>query len=247
YRNRAFNDRAAAAFVAQLSTAEREALVQRMVREEVLYREARRLNLDREDYVIKQRLVQKMEYLTRGFGAVSGDLSEADVAAYYAANGERYREPPGATFTHVFVSNSRGPAGEAQALALLERLNGEGVPFSRATAHGDRFRYHSNYVERSRDFIASHFDTAFTESLFALEPGTGTWQGPIASPHGWHLVQLAITSPGGLPPLAAIRERVAEDARAARLQQTSDKAVAAIVANYRVELPARATTTPTGG
>jgi len=57
--------------------AERDALVQSWVREEILCREATRLGLDREDTVIRDRLRQKMEFVSG-----SGESPEARDARY---------------------------------------------------------------------------------------------------------------------------------------------------------------------
>jgi hypothetical protein len=59
--------------------AEREALIRSWVREEILCREATRLGLDREDTVIRDRLRQKMEF-------VSGSAESAET------RDARYRE-----------------------------------------------------------------------------------------------------------------------------------------------------------
>jgi hypothetical protein len=58
--------------------AERTALIDDWVREEILCREAVSLGLDREDAVIRDRLRQKMEFV----GGPSGDSTEAREARY---------------------------------------------------------------------------------------------------------------------------------------------------------------------
>ncbi len=235
YRSRAFDAASAEQRLAAMDDEERQRLVERYVREEALYREARRLGLHREDYVIKQRLVQKMEYLSRGFGEAGEDLDRRAVTAYFDDNRERYREPPSATFAHVFFDADRHKNPAAAARTLRQRLNGEGVRFSRAMSHGDRFPYHTNYVERSDEFIASHFGESFAQGVLAMEPDEGQWQGPVESEHGQHLVMLVERADGGVPPLEVIYERVAQDAHQARLRRRTEEAIGAIVDGYRVD------------
>ena len=50
-----------------LSDEQRQRLVDDYVRGEALYREAKALNLDRDDQIIRRRLMQKMDYLAQGF------------------------------------------------------------------------------------------------------------------------------------------------------------------------------------
>jgi hypothetical protein len=60
------------------------------VRDEVLYREAIALGLDREDPIVRERLVGKLELLARGKGDEEV-LSDDEVRAFFEANLERYR------------------------------------------------------------------------------------------------------------------------------------------------------------
>jgi len=65
--------------------AERDELVQSWVREEILCREAVRLGLDREDAVIRDRLRQKMEFVSGGEAASpeSRDARYREIARRY--------------------------------------------------------------------------------------------------------------------------------------------------------------------
>ena len=234
YRNRAFNAAQAEARLAALEQPELQTLIQQYVREEALYREALLLGMNRDDYIIKQRLVQKMEYLTRGFGATKQTASDTDIETYYQQNREHYREPATATFSHVFLA--KAPQSEADARLLLQQLNRDAVPFSRAMSYGDRFPYHTNYVERSRELIASHFDDMFAENLFSLNQNNQLWQGPIASGYGEHLVMLTGRNDSRIPPLPEIYGKVKADYISAQEQQNTEAAVAEIIGNYQVQI-----------
>ena len=79
------------------------AWIDRFVREEALVREARALGLDRDDELIRRRLVQQMEFLTLGARDASRAIRDDELAAYYAAHVEDHRIPASVTFAHVFV------------------------------------------------------------------------------------------------------------------------------------------------
>jgi len=235
YRSRAFDSEMAAQRLSTMTRAERERLLDRLVREEALFREAQRLGLHTDDYVIKQRLVQKVEYLVRGFGWAKKSLDQEAVSAYYADNRSRYEEPASATFSHVFVRGVDATARQ-RIEALAGQLNSGAVPFSRAMGYGDRFAYHANYVERSRDMIASHFGDEFGDALFTLSPDQTRWQGPIVSKHGYHLLMIVKRDPGSVPSLESIYERVAEDALRAAIDEQTEQAVRNIIEDYTVEV-----------
>ena len=63
FRLRSFDNNAASARLDNASESERAAFVEDFIREEALYREALGLGLDKDDYIIRRRLVQKVEFL----------------------------------------------------------------------------------------------------------------------------------------------------------------------------------------
>lgn len=234
YRSRAFDAGAAAHLYDGLSPTAQQALRDDFVREEALHREAMRLGLARDDYVIRQRLVQKLEFALRGASA-SAPIGDAELAAYYAAHAADYAEPASVTFTHVFFdAEQRGAeAALAAARAKLTALNRARVRFDEAPQHGDRFAFHVNYVERTHDFVASHFGAALADAVFALAPSE-EWRGPYASPYGAHLVLVSARAPARTPELAEIRARVAEDAQRAAGERALASAIAELIARYEV-------------
>lgn len=238
YRIKAFNPSLAKQKLEALSDEELDQLIGDYVREEVLHREALALGLDEDDYVIRRRLVQKLEFITEGFAEAGADLDGAAVQRYFDANKADYYVEPYVTFTHVFFQTEDRPREQARALAEkeLQKLNRNGVPFSDAPQHGDRFLYHVNYVERTPDYVGSHFGPAMATALFALEPNEFVWRGPFDSAYGVHLVLLTTNEPGREPELAELEGRVREDARRVRVREETEAAIADVVEAYDVRV-----------
>ena len=118
----------------------------------------------------------------------------------------------------------------------LVELNRKGVMFSDAPKHGERFLYHVNYVERTPDYVASHFGPDMTEALFELEPNDLLWRGPFDSAYGVHLVMLTTNEPGREPELAELEGRVREDALRATIREETEAAIREIVGTYDVRI-----------
>ena len=236
YQSRSFEPTLAAARLDSMSKADMDTLITDYVREEALHREALKLGMDKNDYIIKRRMIQSIEFITNGFATAAVELSDDDVSAYYETSREDYYVEPNVTFTHVFFSTDRRSRDEAltMATAKLAELNLSQTPFSEASRHGDRFLYALNYVEREAGFLASHFGTKMAERVFALEPDDGRWQGPLESPYGFHLVLLPRKVAGRYPELAEIRSRVRYDAERAATNAQQDAAIQAIVDTYEV-------------
>ncbi len=218
-----------------LGAEDRQRLVDDYAREEALFRDAMELNLDKNDQIIRRRLIQKMDYLAQGFYDQAEAISEDDLRVYYTEHRDEYKKPASATFTHVFISSDRHGAGQAQVLAaeLQKKLNAEGVPFENAPRYGERFLYNRNYVNRDDDEIGSHFGTQFQEQVFAFDIGE-QWQGPVQSSYGWHLVLLVKNTPAYIPALEEIAANVFADAQRQQQQQVKREAIDKLMAKYKI-------------
>src|SRR5262249_31075587 len=146
-----------------MSPEERKSLVDQYVEEEMLYREAKALGLEQGDYVIRQRLVQKMRYLIDDLTEGGEAPSDAVLSDYLQKHKDIYVLEPSVTFTHVFVDTS--VHGERAAKEIAERLKAEldskGAGFNDAPQFGDRFPFLVNYVERTLDYVTSQFGAEF--------------------------------------------------------------------------------------
>ena len=216
---------------------EKDRMIEAYIREEVLYREALSLSLDQSDYVIKRRMIQKLDFIAEGFAAAIGRPTEAHVQDYYDQNKGDYFVEPWVTFTHVFFDRERLGADQAKQLAELKLadLNRQKAPFTDAVKHGSRFLYHTNYVERSADFVASHFGDEMAAKLFKLDPSKSNWRGPYSSVYGSHLVMLVARQEGQIPSLDEVRDRVAADARRALIRERTEQTIKSIIESYTIE------------
>ena len=217
---------------------ELQTLIDEAVDEEVLYREAQRLGLDRDDAIVRRRLAQKLTFILEDAGA-TGPPSQAEVEEYYGRHAERYRRPGRTTFDHVFLSgDSRTePAGDAQ--VLLGDLRG--VDDDRWQRLGDPFMLARSYADRSDQEIAGLFGGVFTEAVAGLP--VGGWNGPVESTYGVHLVRVNGRTPSRAPALAEVRDRVTADLREDRRRQRSLAAYQELRDEYEVRLPVTASGT----
>lgn len=236
FRSKVFDEAGAAQAWAAMPAAERKATIDQLAREEALYREAVAWGLDRDDYVIRRRLVQSLEFAVADEGGTPPRLDEAQLRRFYADHPELYRDGATISFTHIFFSKDKGGIAAADARARAA-LAGAGSRDGDLSGMGDRFLYFPNYARQGPDMIRGHFGEDMAKALFALKPGAA-WQGPIRSDHGVHLVRLLARNPGGVPPFEAVRALVARDAALAERKRIQDEAIARIVGSYRVRLAA---------
>ncbi len=184
---------------------ELDGLVQSYIREEVLYREALALGLDRDDMVVRRRLAQKIEFLAQDL-ATQAEPSDRELTTFYEEHPEIFEEPARVTFHHVYVNvDKHGPRAREVAEGVLAELRAGGDP----DGLGDRFMLQRDYLRKSPSEVARHFGGGFAEAVFELAPGE--WQGPIESGYGLHLVEVESFEESYLPPLDDIRKTVRDE------------------------------------
>lgn len=193
----------------QPNSQELQGLIDGRIREEVLYREALAMGLDKDDTIVRRRLAQKLEFLMGDASGVA-EPDDATLQAYYEANAEKYREPPRLSFSHVYFSTDRrGEQAGKDAAALLARIRAASPRVTQAPDEGDPFMLPRVYVDRRTDEIGRDFGRAFSDEIAGLE--AKQWHGPVASAYGLHLVYIGSREEASLPPLEQVRSRVAND------------------------------------
>src|SRR6185436_16050811 len=91
--------------------------------EEILYRQAVALGLDRDDLVIRRRLAVKMEFLTDDFAEAANPTDE-QLQALLLQHPEKFSLEPLTSFYQVYLDRSRrGDKALEDAEKLLVRLN----------------------------------------------------------------------------------------------------------------------------
>ena len=210
---------------------ELDGLLDEAVREEVLYREALRRGLDRGDPIIRRRLAQKMTFLLED-RTQAPQAAGDDLETYYATRAEQYREPRRTTFRHVFLSRDRRTDPQRDAAALLRAVRSAGGDGWRRL--GDPFALLREYADRTDQEIAELFGGGFAAALPAL--AAGTWQGPVESAHGAHLVQVIGRVEPRLPALTEVRDRVADDLLESRRRERNRAALLALRERYDVRI-----------
>jgi hypothetical protein len=199
--------------------AELEGLIAEHIREEILYREAIALGLDRDDTIIRRRLRQKMEFLSED-PADRVEPSDDELRAFLDRNAEEFRVRARLSFVHVYLSaDRRGDAVRRDSDLLLAELaarNGRVDP----AALGDPLLLPREFEAVDEDEVARLFGPEFAGRLLGLEPGR--WAGPVESGYGLHLVLVRERSPGYAPELAEVRDGVEREWLAAHRQEAGE-------------------------
>jgi hypothetical protein len=212
---------------------ELDALIEGYVREEVLYREAVVAGLDRDDTIIRRRLMQKMEFVSEDIAA-QDDPDDAELSRYLEKHPDTFRTPAHVSFTHVYLSpEQRGDNVRRDAARILEQLRKTRVD-TNADTLGDPLALASEYRDIAADELDRLFGDGFSAGLAALPKGE--WAGPVESGYGLHVVRVSDYRPGLLPDLTAIRAQVLREWSLEQRQKQSDEFYRQLRAQYSVTI-----------
>jgi hypothetical protein len=207
---------------------ELQAQIDDYIREEVLYRTALTLGLDRDDTIIRRRLRQKMDFLSEGAIA---EPQEADLLAYFHAHEDKFRAEPAISFRQILISGNRGAAAEGDARQLLTKLVAAGPG---AVEGGDPSLLAEGFDAAPLSRIADLFGEAFARALAGVRPGE--WAGPLPSAYGYHLVRVAAVEPARLPPFEQVRAAVEREWLAEHRAAALDAQYRKLLAQYQVRI-----------
>jgi len=220
-----------------------EGLIRDRVQEEVYYREALALGLDKDDLIIRRRLRQKMEFVSHDLAA-QAEPSDADLQAYLNAHAAAFATDRQFSFRQVYLNPKRHGENLARdAERLLTGLNQAGAKASLARL-GDPIMLEQAFDNLPARDVSKLFGEKFAAALGKLAPGQ--WQGPIESGYGAHVVFVVERTEGRVLALEDVREAVRREWANAKRIEATDRFYQALLRKYTVtiESPPSAAVTP---
>lgn len=197
--------------------------------EEVLAREAKALEFDVGDAVVRRRLAQKMAFVLDGAVRMA-EPPETELRALYDSRPDLVHTPARISFTQVFF---RREQGEDRARASLVALSNTSAV---EDAQGDRFLLGNAFTDQDEQALATVFGADFAKAVFGLP--VGRWSGPVQSSYGLHLVKVTANSPAQSRAFSEVRERLAEEWRRQQQELARAQLVEALVRKHRVVVDA---------
>ncbi len=199
---------------------ELEGLIANHIREEIYYREALAMGLDSDDLIIRRRLRQKMEFLTEDL-VTQVEPTDAELQTFLQDYPESFRIEPQVSFYQIYFSSDvRGEAAANDALKLLTRLRDSDDTID-IKAIGDPLPLSRNNASVTESEMRNLFGSQFATRLLTLE--VGSWQGPVPSGYGSHLVLIRERTPSAIPEFSEVRDAVVREWREARRQAGNEE------------------------
>ena len=194
---------------------EMKAMLDTYVRDEALYRQGLAMGLDKDDLLIRNRVLQKLQVIAEE-SRQSDPPDDAELEKFMRAHASDYASPPVLTFTQVYFDPAQhGKDIEkvtSDALAALR--NGESP-----SRLGDPSLLPRVMTRQPSEMLAHDFGEEFPAGL-AKHP-IGEWFGPVRSGVGLHLIRISERIDGEAPKLADVRDTVLRDWEAERRKRNA--------------------------
>lgn len=213
------------------SAAELSKIVDDYILEEIYYREAIAMQMDRDDTVIRRRLRQKMEFLMIDVSrAMTPDDSQ--LQAFLDQHPDDFVLEARYSFRQIYLDpNKHDNVDQAIATIKDQLANGQ-------TPTGDATMLPKSFTNSPASRVnAALGETFITElSQLSLNAKMGQWQGPIRSGYGLHWVNLSHTQAPRHPQLQAVYDQVLREWRYDLQQQTAAQVDRQLLDKYQVQV-----------
>lgn len=208
-------------------------LVEDYIKEEIYYREAVIMGLDRDDVVIRRRLRQKLEFISDDTAAALEPTDE-QLQDYLRRHAEKFLQPGRLSFQQLHFSvERRGEAARRDAQKVLGHLQAGHGPVEPSQA-GDATLLPAGLDNASPQDIASVYGEDFMEQI--EKAPVGPWSGPVQSAYGWHLVRVTARTPDVAPTLEQVGPIVLREWQFEQNQKLSGEFYQSLRSQYDVRV-----------
>ncbi|GAB3112205.1 peptidyl-prolyl cis-trans isomerase [Aestuariicella hydrocarbonica] len=208
------------------SDEELQKLVDDFVLEEIYYRQAVALGIDKDDTLIRRRLRQKMEFLSV---SMASDMQpeEQELQAYFVAHAHKYRSSSRYSFEQIYINPDRSSEALQQRISEVRQALSNRQPVS-----SDASMLASQF-EQAPDFQVNNlFGRGFSEQLDGLL--LNQWSEPYRSGMGMHFIKVTERIEGEVPALQDVRAEVLRDWSYDTTNEIKSKIRQGLLAEYKV-------------
>lgn len=198
------------------------------IRDEVYYREALAMGLDKNDTEVRKRIRMKLEYYLE---KLSVDVPSDEVlTAYLNKNATKFTTKPQFAFQQLYINPEKHEVPQVIVKSLLSQLKMGEDPNNL----GDASLLQSFMPLSQARIIDSRFGIGFSEQLSEIK--LNEWQGPVSSTYGLHLVRVVEHISSHLPALSKIRKEVEREYMRQLQEDQKEQAYQGILENYQINI-----------
>ena len=211
---------------------ELDGLIAGLLEEQLLAREAKSLGLDRDDTIIRRRLAQKLNFIVEDTARIV-DPSDDELRTLYQASIDEYRTDERISLMQIYFDPTKREHPEQDAKLVLESMSENA-----GLALGDPLLLEPSHYDVDRQRLSNMFGADFSAAVLAMSPGT--WNGPVKSGFGIHLVKVMGITPPRVQPFNEVRLKVLDEWRQQKKLEIRAAYLAKLREKYGVVVEGRA-------
>jgi len=184
------------------SVKEKQEFIDKAIYTKVMYTEALKMGLEKNDLIIRRRLAQKMEFVSSDMAQLVEPTDE-DLLAYLEAHATQFITSPKISFLQIYIDpNKHRGTLEKDLDEMLKLLRAKDANTT-VEKFVDAFIFPIKNSNLSKEAVARDFGKVFAKTLFTLEENS--WHKAIKSGYGLHFVFIQNKEEGKLPDLEKVR------------------------------------------
>ncbi len=204
-----------------------DGLIRDYIKEEIYYREAKRLGLDEDDTVVRRRLRSKMEFLATA-QSENAVVDEATLQRWLDRFPARFATEAEISFDQIYL-------GENPPIAAAPILNNI-VAAGDWRKLGKAISLPQSLDGATRSDIAREFGYPFATAL--TNAPQSKWTGPVQSGFGFHMIRVRSIRSSAEPSLGKVRQAVENDWRVQTAKERESKAYQTLLDGYTIKIAA---------
>jgi len=199
---------------------ELKTIIENFIQNEVLYREALNLNLDRGDIIVKRRLIQKLGFLKQEEGVKIPNNNE--LKKFFDENKDDFMIPKRLSFDHIFFSKESRSIEEVEQYLVDKNVK------------SDPFLLGKNFSDKTIRQIQRDFGDKFAAALEKITMIKSNLI--IESIYGWHIVNISNIENSYLPEFNSIKDKLLDSYLLVKKDEVLKKYTEELIKSYDVSL-----------
>lgn len=208
-----------------------EKLIKQEVQNEILYREALRMNLDHNDEIIQRRLKQKFEFLIKDL--IDHEVpTQNELKQYYSKNIEKYNTEKTISFYQFYFNPDIRNDPEKDANNYFDKVRKLDLQGQNISA--DKSHIQSAQNGKTSRQIRQEFGQNFSQNIMQItEVG---WQKPMASGYGIHLVYIKELIDSEPIPFEEVKDKVLLDFQNEKSKLYNQNIISELEKKYKIQI-----------
>ncbi|MEZ5278801.1 MAG: peptidylprolyl isomerase [Opitutaceae bacterium] len=210
---------------------EMRGLIREQIRDEVAYREALKLGLDRDDSIVRRRMRQKLELLSDDTAALR-EPAPGELERFFEANRAEYALDPEMAFVQIYLNPDKHDDVLGVADQLLDSLRSGSISEPAWPDLGDSLMLPYEMRLSPMWQIGRLFGETFADAV--VDCPAEDWCGPVRSGFGFHLVRITMAKAGRVAEFGEVVDDVRRDWLVQRKKVMLDRFYDLMRARYQI-------------